>query len=94
MFLKFRSGTPGLFEELGMIRVVGQRSVLIARLVRNRLSMFFLSVYHIFPRDQIFLKYLKTVLPPDAFKTISVVVFLIILHLFRRKGRYVGKRGM
>ena len=52
LFFKFRSGTHGLFEELGrQIRGVGHRSVLIAGLVRNWLSMFFLSVHHMIPRD-------------------------------------------
>ena len=54
LFLKFGLGTHGLFEELGRHdKGVGHRSVLIAGLVRNRLSMFFWSVYHMFPRDKI-----------------------------------------
>ena len=42
LFLKFRSGTYGLFEELGRhANRMGPRNVLIVGLVRNLLSMFF-----------------------------------------------------
>ena len=52
LFLKFRSVTHGLFEEFCRYdKGVGHRSVLIAGLVRNRLSMFFLSVHDMIPRD-------------------------------------------
>ena len=52
LFLKFCSGTHALFEELSRLdKGVGHRSVLIAGLVRNRMSMFFLSVHHMIPRD-------------------------------------------
>ena len=51
LLFKFRSGTHGLFEELCRHdKGVGHRSVLIARLVRNRLSMFFVNVHHMIPR--------------------------------------------
>ena len=50
-FLKFRSSTHGLFEELGRHDKggVGHRSVLIVGLVKNRLSRSFLSVHEINP---------------------------------------------
>ena len=52
LFLKFHSGTHGLFEELGRHdKGVGHRSVVIVGLVTSRLSMSFLSVYHMIPRD-------------------------------------------
>ena len=52
MFFKFRSGTHGLFEELGRHdKEVSDRSVLIVGLVSSQLSMFFLSVRHMTPRD-------------------------------------------
>ena len=52
LFLKFRLGTHGLFEELCRDdKGVGHGSVLIAGLVRNQLSMFFLNVHHMIPRD-------------------------------------------
>ena len=55
LFLKFRSGTRGLFEELGRhAKGVGLRNVLIVGLVRSLLSMFFLSVHHTIPRDKFF----------------------------------------
>ena len=54
LFLKFCLGTHGLLEELGRCAkggCVGHRSVLIVGLVRRQLSMFFLSVHHMIPRD-------------------------------------------
>ena len=55
MLLKFRWDTSGLFEELGRHdEGVGHRSVLIMGLVWSRLSIFFLSVHCMLPRDQIF----------------------------------------
>ena len=51
---KTRSGTHGLFEELGRhVKGVGLRNVLIVGLVMSALSMFFLSVHHMIPRDKI-----------------------------------------
>ena len=37
-----------------MVRAVGNMSALIVGLVKNWLSMSFLSVHHMIPRDQIF----------------------------------------
>ena len=56
LFLKFCSGTHGLFEGLSRhVKGVGHKSVLITGLVRNRLSMFFLSVHHMIPETKFFL---------------------------------------
>ena len=55
LLFKFRSVTHGLFEDLGRhAKGVGLRNVLIVGLVRSLLSMFFLSVHHMIPRDKIF----------------------------------------
>ena len=52
LFYKFHSGTQGLFEELGRhSKGMGHRSVLIVRLGRSQLSMFFLNVHHMISRD-------------------------------------------
>ena len=39
---------------VGMLKGVGLRNVLIVGLVRSLLSMSFLSVHHMIPRDKIF----------------------------------------
>ena len=43
-----------LRNEVGMLRGVGLRNVLILGFVRSLLSMFFLSVHHAIPGDKIF----------------------------------------
>ena len=57
MLLEFRSGTRGLFEELGRhAKGVGSQECLIVGLVRCLLSMFFLSVNHnMIAREKFFL---------------------------------------
>ena len=57
LFVKFSSGTHGVFEELGRHAKggwVGLWNVLIVGLVRSLLSMLFLSEHHMIPRDNIF----------------------------------------
>ena len=53
LFLKVRLGTHGLFEEVGRHAKggVGHRSVLIVGLERSQLSMLFLNVHCMIPRD-------------------------------------------
>ena len=59
-FLKFRSGTHGLFEVwVGMLIGVGHRNVLIVGLVRIRLSMFFFECTSYDSYRQILVDYLK-----------------------------------
>ena len=53
-----------------MLIGVGRRSVIIVGLVRNPLTMVFLSIHvnHMIPRDELFVDWLKQVLLPDVFE--------------------------
>ena len=73
-----------MFEELGR-QGGGHRSVLIERLVRNRLSMFFLNVHHYDSQRPDFIEYVKTVLPPDAFEAFLHGNILIKLYFVWEK---------
>ena len=74
-----------------MIRGVDYRSVLIAGLVKNHLSMHVL--FECASCDFLrldFLDYLKMVLPPNAFKTFFLVTFWIKLHFVQGKRKVCG----
>ena len=52
-FFGFCPGVHGHFEELGMLIRVGDRNVLIVGPLKSELSMFYLSMYYMIPRDKI-----------------------------------------
>ena len=54
---------------LGFLLGMGCSIILIVGLVRNRMSMFCLSVVHMIPRDTFF-DYLKQLLLPDDFEAL------------------------
>ena len=96
LFLKFRSGTDGLFEEFGRHDKVGvSQECPNCGACKESIEyvLFECALYDSQILSLDFLDYLKTVLPPEAFKAfVCVSIFDKTAFSLGKKARYVGKQ--